>query len=65
MDPTDPQTGEKLILCIDSKGNKRWITPQEYEERGKNFDEEYMCPKSLADWKRSMGIPPLFSKKIN
>ena len=48
MDPTNPQTGEKLILCIDSKGNRRWITREEYKERGKDFDEEFMCHKDMA-----------------
>ena len=50
----------------DENGNFiRWIPPEEYKEMSKDFDEEYMCPKSIADWKRSMGIPPLFSKKIS
>ena len=49
MEKTDPQTGKKLIRCIDSKGNTtRWITPEESAEMSKNFDEEFMCHKLMA-----------------
>lgn len=49
MEPTNPQTGEKLIRCIDSKGNTtRWITPEESAEMSKDYDEEFMCPKPMA-----------------
>ncbi len=59
----EPQPGVRYLY--DSTGKMIGVLSREEYERGhKNFDDEYMCPKCVADWKRSMGIPPLFSKKI-
>ncbi len=51
-------------LLYDSNGKLIGVmSEEEYERAHKDFDDEYMCPKCIADWKRSMGIPPLFSRK--
>ena len=55
---------EGKTALFDENGNfLRWLTPEEKAQRRENFDEEYMCQKCVADWKRSMGIRPLWPKK--
>ncbi len=62
IEEEEPKPGVRYLY--DSTGKLIGELSQEDYERGhKNFDDEYMCPKSIADWKRSMGIPPLFSRK--
>ncbi len=57
----EPRTG---ALLYDSTGKMiSKMSEEEYSEMMKDWDDEYMCPKSTADWKRSMGIPPLWKKK--